>query len=174
MKGFVKYSPQRKPPRVQYHESKYQWEAASSILQRCPIRDFWRETVSLQDVMWPRSNNNQWEHAPLVKRLQQNKYIDHWIYSMTAVRSGNDINYNLFLTAVSAASLLSCQREWSSKYAADTSWRGMKWPAWTKTTEKNSTYFLELYTFIITFNCFSIVWGQGKAPLVNSLPNSCY
>ena len=52
------------------------------------------------------------------------------IYSMTAVRSGNDINYNLFLTAVSAASLLSCQREWSSKYAADTSWGGMKWPAW--------------------------------------------
>ena len=40
---------------------------------------------------------------------------------MTAVRSGNDINYNLFLTAVSAASLLSCQREWSNKYAADTS-----------------------------------------------------
>ena len=23
-------------------------------------------------------------------------------------------------------------------------------------------------------NCFSIVWGQGNAPLVNSLPSSCY
>ena len=23
-------------------------------------------------------------------------------------------------------------------------------------------------------NCFSIVWGQGKAPLVTSLPSSCY
>ena len=23
-------------------------------------------------------------------------------------------------------------------------------------------------------NCFSIVWGQGKAPLVTSLPRSCY
>ena len=62
------------------------------------------------------------------------------IYSMTAVRSGNDNNYNLFLTAVSAASLLSCQREWSSKYAADTSWGGMKWPAWQ--TQKKAVHFL--------------------------------
>ena len=23
-------------------------------------------------------------------------------------------------------------------------------------------------------NCFSIVWGQGNAPLVTSLPSSCY
>ena len=25
-----------------------------------------------------------------------------------------------------------------------------------------------------SFYCFSIVWGQGNAPLVTSLPNSCY
>ena len=25
-----------------------------------------------------------------------------------------------------------------------------------------------------SFNCFSIVWGQGNAPLVTSLPSSCY
>ena len=26
----------------------------------------------------------------------------------------------------------------------------------------------------ISYNCFSIVWGQGNAPLVTSLLNSCY
>ena len=92
--------------------------------------------------MWPRSN--QWEYALLGKKFQQKNTLIIDIYSMTAVRSGNDINYNLFLIAVSAASLLSCQREWSSKYAADTSWGGMKWPAW-QTTKKvhflwNSTH----------------------------------
>ena len=25
-----------------------------------------------------------------------------------------------------------------------------------------------------SFNCFSIVWGQRNAPLVTSLPSSCY
>ena len=25
-----------------------------------------------------------------------------------------------------------------------------------------------------SFSCFSIVWGQGNAPLVTSLPSSCY
>ena len=25
-----------------------------------------------------------------------------------------------------------------------------------------------------SFYCFSIVWGQGNAPLVTFLPNSCY
>ena len=25
-----------------------------------------------------------------------------------------------------------------------------------------------------SFNCFSIIWAQGWAPLVTSLPSSCY
>ena len=59
------------------------WDSREKVLRHrfcnVPAQRFWRETVSLLDVMWPRSN--QWECALLGKNFQL--YNNYWYLLLT-------------------------------------------------------------------------------------------
>ena len=50
-----------------------------------PLRGFWRETVSLVDVMWPRSS--QWQHALIRKKIDLKTFENFLTKSNSEVSS---------------------------------------------------------------------------------------